>query len=815
MMKTSRQTWLPDSVPNASVGSAGEAGTKWSAAHKTLRSIVAIIVCEIRLQLRSIAFWVLLAVFSIMTGIFAHAQISTPTHYLESGQAAVAIGTYEEGFVLFLLPFLLLSVFDRDKQRKVRSFLWTRPLAPVTYAFSKGLAAAVLSLCVGLLPLLVGWIVAGIARGSIQPIEAWLAILPVLAASNIMIALFALFYIRLTPVPLLGALIATGTVLYVDIFLTKTTLVINNLTAATTFYATSIGFGPDGNLLLWQRLSFLALAVCALGLLMLVYQLSERQGFTRFFHWLYIAAVLILGLGLLLPSLNNFQHTAGQAEDLGPTSAPPIKAAVSQYQLKVSADPDSGQVQGTASFLFVPQEQIGNAFFVALNPGLQVQTVTLSTTGKSAAQETATFTENTGWVHILTGDIPAVIGQALRVKIAYAGTMTLGRDYYAAADPGFGSGTGTATNYQYFSYLGQGIGALQGAAGSWYPLPWTMQALRTYGTRIPIDDLQIKLPASLSVYSALGSPTHSADGQAQEITAHPHSSLPEALIAALSAPQQIAEGSSTILYQGMAPDERKLQSYRLASAEAVKLNQWLRPDQAQQSLRTIIVPILATPAIGPGLLFIPEAPVVPTFGVDSEQVIARENATQLAYSWWLNAVLFPFQNGEADPSTQVPNGATYSIPDSHLLEMFSYYSAAVATDDVVGNGFLTQERNVCQGEHDVQGTGKSIIDPNRSKLLRQQMAVLGIEYCQDEAMVLHRLQVAVGFPAVTTLLQTYIKQHAQTSTDLRAFLVQASTLQGKNIVPDAGRYICSGTSANAPGTADPLACINQEGALGT
>ncbi|HVB20807.1 MAG TPA: hypothetical protein VNG51_02555 [Ktedonobacteraceae bacterium] len=822
-MKTTTQSDLPNSAPYGKPDSRKRSQRMRSLFVVTRhgsRRVLAVAWCEILLQTRSIVSWVMLVAFTLLTVLNARSQVSSSTIYLSNGEAAVAICAYAASFIFFLLPFLHANIFARDRQRQMHQMLWTRPLASLEYALGKGLGAVGISLLLSLVPLVSGWLTASIVRDGVQPIELWLQMLLVVGAGTVLVTLVALLCIALTtPIGLLGALLTAGAVVYVDVIFAKSMLFLNNLTATTLFTSPGIGFGPDGTLLLWQRLSYVLGGICCLGLLTLVYQVRERLGVVQVRHMISTALLIILAGGALLTSISTYQTVGATYTDVGILTVQPAHATTSNYKIDVTADPTSGEVQGIASFTLIPQGNLGSNFVIELNPGLHVlQIVAQSMSGRSA--HALSFAEaSPGWTRINVQGTGLENGLPLNLNIHYAGQMILGRDDYAAPVGGYGRSNGISWSQDYFylSFLGQGVGELLGAAGSWYPLPLTQQALDA-GTRIPVDELHLRFPASFKVWSSLDNVMRTTDGNWQELVAQPHAGLPLTLAAALSGAQQGNVNGLSFWYQGDAPDQTQLLTYSLSIREARALNLWLAPDSMPTTFQTVVEPILPFPVIGPGLLLLPEtlgsnefdplggSPYIPT-------VIARATADQLAQSWWLSASFFPFTLLSGGYDTQNPNPSTGPGPTNALLDMLSEYSSVVITDKAIGANFFAKEMQTCSQEYALTTSGSSNgADSQEEQMLQQEMTMLGTS-CLPMELVPYRLSLTkgVGFARLTSFLQQYALAHALQKTDMRQFLQQASKLAGTNIIPAAAPYICpsGGKTTSASGAADPLTCLNE------
>ena len=822
-MKTTTQSVLPNSAPYAKPEPHKRnrlLNSLFIAIWQGMRRVLAVARCEILLQTRSIVSWVMLAAFTLLTVLNARSQVSTDTNYVSNGQAAVAICAYAVSFIFFLLPFLHFNTFARDRQRRMHQLIWTRSLASLEYALGKGLGAIVISLLLSWLPLFAGWLTVSVVRGAMQPVELWFQLLLVVSAGTVLVTLVALLCIALTtPVGLLGALLTAGAVVYVDVIFAKSMLFLNNLTATTLFTSASIGLGPDNTLILWQRLTYVMGGLCCLSLLALVYQLRERLGVVQLRHIISTALLIVLTGGALFASLSTYQSVGAAYTDPGILTTSPAHATTSNYSIDVSADPASGNVQGTASFTLTPQGNMGSSLIVELNPGLHIHQIEAQPLAGGSTQTLAFAETSPGWTRINLAGTNTGNGLPLHLTIQYAGYMLFSRDDYAAPTGGYGRSNGISWSQDYFylSYLGQGVGELLGAAGSWYPMPLTQQALDA-GTRIPVDDIRLRFPSSFKVWSSLGTPTHTADGNWQELDAHPHAGLPEALVAALSNAQQGNVNGLPFWYQGDAPDQTELLTYKMSILEARAMNLWLAPNSMPTSFQTVVEPILPFPVIGPGLLLLPEtqgangldpisgSPYTPT-------VIARVTASQLAQSWWLSGAWFPFTPLSGGSDTQNPNPSTSIGPTSALLDMLSQYSAVVITDKAIGSNFFAKEMQLCSREYTLTISASSDgADSQEAQILQQEMATFGTT-CSSMELVPYRLSLTkgVGFTRLTGFLQKYALSHALQQTDMRQFLQQASKLAGINIIPEAAPYICpaGGKTTPANGAPDPLTCLNQ------
>lgn len=788
----------------------------WSLMESSCRRLWAMVWCEFLLQARSAVFWAMLAVLTLLTSLHAWGQASNATGYISPGSAAVEVESYLGSFLFFLLPFLHANIFARDRFRNTWPLIWSRPLALWEYATGKGLGAIAVSLALTWAPLGAGWLTMSIARSSLQPVDMWIWMALLLGTVVVLITCVAFLFIAVTsPLGLLGALLVAAPITYLNVISAKSMLWLHNLTGQTLFVSTSIGFGPDGALLFWQRLSYLLIGLVCLCLTTLFVQIRERLGVVHWYHLVCTLLLLLLFASTALNCVATFQIIGASYTDIGMLALPPAQATTRSYTLDVHVDPETGQVYGTASFLLIPQKSALSSFVIELNPGLHVRLVSgqASAIGRGL---TIPFTQSSaGWTRIDISHTPIATGQAQQLSIQYDGTMVYSRDDYAQPKGGFGfqhaESASWGMNYWYLSYLGQGTGVLLGAAGSWYPLPYTQQALQT-GTRIPIDQIQVSLPAPYKVWSGLAQGKWSLQGNQQVFSAQPQRSLPVAFLAALEHPQESTTG---FWFQGNAPDSVQLLADQFLVKEGKALISWLQPG-SEPSLQVIVVPILPFPVVGDHLLLLPENDFTTpysqyTFLGYSNRTIARKMAGRLAINWWLNTDYFTFTPVHGESDTQNSSGSTSLQPQNALLDMLGEYSAVVITDQALGGDFYSQEMSVCSKLYDLSMAGTSQTDPIYQSVA-QQAQLLGTE-CDSLELVPDKLALTkgVGFASLTRFLQQYAQDHVQQPTDMHQFLQLASKLVGTDITRQAAPYICPTYNTKiAHDNANPLACLDTQ-----
>jgi hypothetical protein len=119
-----------------------------------------------------------------------------------------------------------------------------------------------------------------------------------------------------------------------------------------------------------------------------------------------------------------------------------LSANVRHYQLAVTLDPGTGQLEGTARFLVTPAQAGQQAFLFALNPGLQVRHVSTADTpvdggsalGRGSLGSTApAFTSQLGWTRVTLSGTQFAPRRSVQVTITYGGRLAFSRDDYASA----------------------------------------------------------------------------------------------------------------------------------------------------------------------------------------------------------------------------------------------------------------------------------------------------------------------------------------------------------------------------------------------
>ncbi len=756
---------------------------------RSIRRVGSVILCEIRLHMRAPALWIITAIFALAaaTGVLLLGNVA-------SGTLPATVTTSRAVFFSFiLLPFLFTRTFRRDRVRRFSALLWVRPLAPAEYALGKGLANLTLSLIPSLTALCAGWLTLVIVSGTLPPPVLWLSMLPIVIVAALLATAFALLCIYLAPWPILGTLASAAILFYLSFVTPQTLLQLGNWGAMTDYYySPSIAFGPDGALLLAHIQVYLALALLCLVLMALSVQVRERYGAKLRIHWISILSATALAMVLTLTSIIYFQKLTANYVALGPAPSP-IGADVSHYQLAVTLNPTSGDLEGTATYVLTPSEHNENSYPFALNPGLKIQRILLADTGSALP-----YTSDLGWTNVNLSSTSMAVGKPITLTIIYAGQLALDRDDYAPV-PWMGlqaSGTFSQNSAPIQDYNGQGIAFLEGY-GDWYPLPWTKTSALLGGNRQSFDEVSVRLPAAFTVFSSLGVPKLTADGRWKAIDVQPAGVLPAAFLVALAAPSKVRMSGEAVYYQGTPPTGEVAELDANMMQQFQQLDTWLGP--SSPTWIGVVVPFLNHVVVGPGLLLLPDTPdgATTSAAAVSQRARYRVTAQEVANAWWFNAIQIRSQDASSfynePPSLQTPNGrVSLPVNDSSLLSLLASYTAGKIADSILGQDFSTQElatlRDLAQEETHLQKGGAP--SPEHEALLGQA-ANLGIAATRfpGAVLALDHLEAEISMTGMTHLLHQFALQYAQQPARLQNFIMAASTALDHNFGPEITPFL--------------------------
>lgn len=741
----------------------------------SLNNIQAVARNEWQQQYRSLAIWILLALNVILLAIEINLALSVRS-YWNSSSFAINMASGAIAYDLLAIPFLFINIFTRDQRRGIYALLWVRPLSAIEYVLGKGLAVALVSVLICIVPLLFGWGIASWQLGALQPWQPWLQIGGVLLINVIAIAWLALLLIRLIG-PLLGALLCAAIPIYLFFQSNRSLLNIENVNLINIYFAQSIAFGPDTMLLVAQRLFYAIMAAVFLIALALLFRFREPRSLSSRREMILTSGVGILLVITQVGSLLHFEATGQQYQDISAPAVQPSTAQFSHYSLAVTIDPASGRIGGTARFLLTPPTGGNDSrLIIGLLPALHIQQVAVAgQANEPAFSHNISYTTSAGWTTLNLAQTDYSQGKAIWLQVRYDGTYMVNRDNYS--DARYGMFSGMSDQNTLTSYVGNGISFLGGNGGGiWYPLPWTQQ-IGQFGNRLPMDEVQLTFPATTTVVSSLVSPQHNADQQTITIT--PHGVLPLALIGAMMTPQQTHIDQMPVYYTGIAPDTQSFRSYEVAIHQTLNLETWLHADsQASSHWHAMVVPFLNQPVVGSGLLLLPELPLFSTthLNLDDQTILTRFAGGEIARSWWLNAVQGEVSVNKVPPTLQSPQATLQFIPQAQTLDALANYSAAIATDKILGSGYFDREKTVCANTNN---TGTSAA------------ANLGIEQCASQVPALYYLQSRYGAQDVARLLQAFATDNAQQKATWSQFVTTASTILHHDVTPELTPYICN------------------------
>lgn len=223
-----------------------------------------------------------------------------------------------------LAAFLVVPSLRHERRFRTAELTWVRPLDSAGYVAGKVVAAIfVVAVLLAELTVLVAitQATAGFPIGLALFANALLLVAPTLLCA---VALYVICGVLL-PHPLLGYLLALALAFLFMYFFSQSMLSLWNPYLSALFYTRVLGFGPDGLLLLANRLFYLGLAVILGGLAIVTHARRERRALAPRRHTYAALAVLICGLALTGGSVLHFQAARG-CDDLWPRHRAPGRA---------------------------------------------------------------------------------------------------------------------------------------------------------------------------------------------------------------------------------------------------------------------------------------------------------------------------------------------------------------------------------------------------------------------------------------------------------------------------------------------------------
>ena len=758
------------------------------AAERPWRQVLAVAGMEIRLILRAPAFWTLLVVFTLLMVLTN--GLTFDLQSLLNVAIALQVG---------LFPLLVARTVARDRARRMTLLLQTRPVGPVTYAGGQWLGNLALCLVLQVWALIVPVVVAVFAGrqifAEVVPL-AWGTVLLTLTVAGLFVTSWATGWVRLSPVPLLGALAA---MLSATLLIYRNPFVLTrpfDLPLASAFFSPAIGYGPDGGLVAaqWGLSAGAALVILALALVIASWR--APVGVQRRRSWLAIGTIAIAGLVLLCPSLVGFQANVQlRTAALGPALDPPLAATFTDDTLDVTLDPASGAISGTTTLTLQPQAPGSTALVVALNPGLRV---THATVGAVAITPQVRM----GWWTLPLANSAAQQGQPTPITIAYQGTLTLPRSDYAHYEAGLSFGPQTAfadVTLPVAAYAGQGVAFLQ-AGGDWYPRPWVTNEAGSMNQGDVLQSVRVALPLEARVIHSAGSLTRQGTQQVVQVQATQR--LPGAFLAAVNDAQSVTVAEGVVLAHGATPQGVSLTFAATLLHVVRQLQGWL--GSGQSAWQAVFLPLITTPQVGPGVIFVPEITTsdYADLELQPDLAIARlyadayylrgtltpsgrwHAAAQLmALAWWQAQLDADVGAGTVvttptDTSGMGPPQRALFPPHADLVgDIVAAYLADLITGDQFGSATRAADLQLRRQMH-VATQQRVHPDDQQQELalsaLFQTAYLHGLEPLgsldgSQMNLALVDLETSLGRDPVLHLLRDYLATHVEAPSSLKAF----------------------------------------------
>lgn len=350
-----------------------------------------------------------------------------------------------------LFIFLFTPAWLRELQRG-HDMVWSRTVSSLTYLAGKMLGMAIAAI-MALLPAVSLTGAATLWVFGPQSLKSTVYTFTVILAPTVAITLAGNAFVSLLLRHWLWIYL-TLIGLRVGILVGIRPLQLTNLTLQGVYVSPLIGFGPDMDLVIWNRCFYLTLALTSIGVAALLFPYREpRIQRPNRFGQATLAVIAIMALAGVMQSASAF-HAATQQAQLSPDASgeyEPGRAERADYRLSVVLDLKrnhlAGEAKLTLSGISTPSPELP----LQLNPGLHVQ-------------------------HVLSGDHPVVWqrdgkivfnsplpeGQSISLTIRYEGRLLVNHRAYDIF-------AGRAEHSPLpGGYLGQSTAHLV-RSGDWYP----------------------------------------------------------------------------------------------------------------------------------------------------------------------------------------------------------------------------------------------------------------------------------------------------------------------------------------------------------
>jgi ABC-type transport system involved in multi-copper enzyme maturation permease subunit len=622
--------------------------------------ILAVAHTEWRLQVRSRVFWlaglgaITLSLASALTGRWIRS--ATPlARSLDLGS------DFSAGAIILALMFICMPVFHRDRPSGMADLLWATPLQVSQYVTGKLLA--VLALGVGLflsvetvtwVAVHVGWQIPACSPLLLHLVTRLALLLPTLAFVLTVNLLLAALIRRPRLLLLSGLVIWLGA----GFLRPSTMLRPGNFVPVELFYSSILGLGPDGTLLIANRVLWTGVALIMLVAATALYARCERRAYLCSRSMWVLGLAGMLGLGL---TLGGWRALERAAEPLR-TDPPPVRLILADPSpddtarhsveeklasaanslrpdwltvnvLTVAVDlslaPDNGQMHGQATLtLRYDGDEALAEVPLFLNSGLRIESVT------DIEDETEAPFTRAGLELTLHPRPPLEPGAIWKVQIVYGGHYKTPRVAYRDLDACLHSVA------EPHAYLGQGVAFLL-RDGDWYPWPQSLSARREATGR-----LTVRLPAGRQTFHTgqmVADDRLVWDGRwpAPLVASYPPGKL---------RPLAVASGQAYLADPGDVVAKEEASAYAAAYAG---LSHWL--EEKTTPITLIQVPLILQPVAGADpsgeeVLFIPEGTAFVNRQRDGwtgvrargdADGLRRARAREAATAWWSARLDFP------------------------------------------------------------------------------------------------------------------------------------------------------------------------------
>lgn len=469
-------------------------------------TILAISKTEWRMQVRSRSFWLVIssAIALSLADALTWDRFPSATPLAQSVDLSSDLLTR---VVVWMLVFVCAPIFFRDEASGAGELLWATPVPAAQYVTGKFLAALALGLSLFLGVETSAWVTVQI--GLDVPFYASLPWHLAVRLALLLPTLFLVVSVNLFLAVLVGRVrlfLLAGSLLWLGwtgFLLPSSMLRPDNFIPVGVFYSSVLGLGPDGALVVANRVLWSGAALVLFVLVIALYARRERRVRLHPHSAWKLGLIGVAGLVLTVGGWARLEHVADclQPDPLParllqvdstsgylaqsyaggkstPVANPPLPdwsaVQVLTVTVDVSLTPDDGYIQGETTFsLHYEGKKTLEKVPLLLNSGLGVEYVLECETQKQVA-----FTCD-GLELALQPPVPLESGSTWSIKIFYKGRPKTPRVAYRDLDACLGRVAPAK------SYLGPDAVFLM-RDGDWYPWPLSLSARREATGRLTV-----------------------------------------------------------------------------------------------------------------------------------------------------------------------------------------------------------------------------------------------------------------------------------------------------------------------------------------